>query len=54
MQVTGLGLARQGNLFGLGLTLDPSARTHFRFDLSQRNTSLGNARTLMARYERSF
>ncbi|MBS0198846.1 MAG: S8 family serine peptidase [Proteobacteria bacterium] len=54
MPVSGLGLARQGRLFGLGFNLDPSAQTHFRFDLSQRSTSLGNARTWMARYERVF
>ncbi len=54
MPVSGLGLARQGSLFGLGFNLDPSMRTHFRFDLSQRNSSLGNERTWSARYERAF
>lgn len=54
MPVSGLGLARQGSLFGLGFNLDPSVRTHFRFDLSQRNSTLGNVRTVMARYERAF
>ncbi len=54
MPVSGLGLARQGSLFGLGFNLDPSAQTHFRLDLSQRRSSLGNARTWMARYERAF
>ncbi|PNS08325.1 S8 family serine peptidase [Solilutibacter silvestris] len=52
--VTGFGLARQGSLFGLGFTLDPTKLTHLRFDLSQRNSSLGNARTWMAMYERLF
>lgn len=54
MPVSGLGLARHGNLFGLGFNLAPSAQTHFRFDLSQRSSSLGSARTWMARYERAF
>lgn len=54
MPVSGLGLARQGHLFGLGFNLDPSARTHFRFDLSQRSSTLGSDRSWMARYERAF
>ena len=52
--VSGLGLARQGSLFGLGFTLDPTKQAHFRFDLSQRSSNLGNAKSWMARYERAF
>ena len=54
LPITGMALARNGRLFGLGLGLASGRGTTFRFDLSRRSTTLGDSRAVTAQYSYEF
>lgn len=54
MPVQGLGFAKQGALYSLGLHTQFRNNSVLRFDLSQRNTTLGSDRRAMLLYRYSY